>query len=196
MRHHPKFCALLAALACWGGVGTTDARAGLLPVTATVTPDGGNFRWSYGVVLTTDNFIKPGDYFTIYDFAGFVPGSEVTPAGFTFSTAMVGPTPDRITPDDSPSVLNLTWTYNGPQITGQVGLGNFMALSTYGNSADGFFTARTHRDVDGRVDSNITDTPIPVPTAPPAVPEPATLLLLGIGLPLAGGARLLRRKRG
>ena len=39
----------------------------MLPVSATV-PDSGNFRYTYGLVLTSDSTLKTGDYFTIYDF--------------------------------------------------------------------------------------------------------------------------------
>ncbi len=51
------------------------ARAGLLPVSVSVQPEAGNFRWTYSVVLPTDMKLQAGSYFTIYDFGGYVPGS-------------------------------------------------------------------------------------------------------------------------
>ncbi len=36
----------------------TDARAGLLPTSVTVTPEGGKFRWTYAIVLPTDGHFR------------------------------------------------------------------------------------------------------------------------------------------
>jgi hypothetical protein len=168
------------------------ARAGLLPVSFSMAPDTGGYRYTYGVILTTDAYIKPGDYFTIYDFAGFVPGSMSTASGWTTSVAAVT-LGTKTVPTDNPALPNLTWTYNGPQINGQKGLGNFSAVSTENNFQYNSFTAQTHRVVDGHVDNNITDVQIPVPGA--KTPEPASLALMGIGLPLVSALKLLRRRR-
>ena len=82
------------AVAMTGG----SARAGLLPVSVTVQPEAGNFRWTYAVVLPTDMKLQAGNYFTIYDFKGYVPGTDSAPAGWTFSASKMGPTPDRLKP--------------------------------------------------------------------------------------------------
>ena len=59
-----------------------SAQAGLLPVSVTVQPEAGNFRWTYSVVLPTNMQLQSGSYFTIYDFAGYQAGSAtVTAAG-------------------------------------------------------------------------------------------------------------------
>jgi hypothetical protein len=181
----------LAALAACAAF-TPAARAGLLPVQFSTAPEGANTRYTYGIVLQTDSFIKSGDFFTIYDFAGFIPGSQTAPSGWGFALNAVTKTPGNVVPNDDPSLPDLTWTYTGPTIYGEKGLGNFSALSSFNHTDWDSFTARTHRTIDGHVDSNITDTQVPVPGAP--TPEPATLLLLGLGLPLAGAARLLRRR--
>jgi len=168
----------------------TPARAGLLPSQVSVTPEAGNYRWTYAIVLPTDSQLRAGDYFTVYDFDGLVPGAVGAPTGWAVATAPTGATPGRLTPDDNPTLLNLTYTYSGPTIgTGQAGLGNFWALSQYQGSTDSFFTAQTHRTSDGRLDSNITETVVPVPSAPPGVPEPTTLALAGLGVPLLALAR-------
>jgi len=180
----------LSAVALCLGLSASTARAGLLPVSVTVTPESSNFRFTYAIVLPTDSQLRSGDYFTIYDFAGYQDGSAVysPPPGmdssdWSVNVANVGTTPALVLPTDNPGVPNLTWSYNGPTInTGQTGLGNFWAVSLYGETTDGPFTARTHRTSDGKIVSNITDTTVPVP-APP-VPEPTTLALAGLGLPL------------
>lgn len=193
MTRFAPFAALFASgfvLLAGGG-----ARAGLLPVQVTVTPQGGNFRWTYAITLPTDAQLKAGNYFTIYDFAGYVPGGESAPAGWAFNSTLTGTTPTLVNPDDDPALSNLTWTYNGDTIpSGQTGLGNFWAISMYDMPTEDFFTARTNRTSDGKIDENITTTNVPVPTAGPNVPEPGTLVLAGLGLPVLGLARLARRK--
>jgi hypothetical protein len=188
------FAAAVTAVAVGGGA----ASAGMLPTSVTVTPDAGNFRWTYAVVLPTDMKLQAGDYFTIYDFAGMVPGTSSAPAGWQLSISNTGPTPDRLNPQDDPHIPNLTWSYTGPTQVGQVGLGNFWADSQFSQQAASFFTATNPRVSDGQIDKNITETIVPASTGgggQPGVPEPATLALAGLGIPLIGGARLFRRKK-
>lgn len=172
----------------------TGAQAGLLPTSVTVFPEAGNFRWQYAIVLPTDSQLKSGDYFTIYDFAGYQANSAVAPtADWSFTTQNVGPTPPLVLPTDDANVPNLSWTYTGATINvGQTGLGNFIAVSLYDLKTTSFFTAKTHRASDGKPDTNITTTDVPVPSA---VPEPATFALAALGLPLIGLARLRRNRK-
>jgi hypothetical protein len=181
-----------SALFGFAGI-SAPARAGLLPVNTTITPESGNSRWTYAIVLPSDVQIKSGDYFTIYDFAGYVPGSNSQPAGWSYSTNLVGPTPSGLLPTDNPKLPNLTWTYNGAPTTGQTGLGNFWAVSQYSTGTTSNFTALSQNATYGIPDSNITTTTVPVEVpAPPGVPEPTTLLLAGLGLPFVG---FLRRRK-
>jgi len=183
------------------------ADAGLLPVSVTVQPEAGNFRWTYSVVLPTDMKLQAGNYFTIYDFAGYKSGTGmVTSASpdpsysdyWSLTTTKMGPTPDRLNPQDDPNIENLTFTYNGPEIpSGQLTLGNFIAASTFGTTGASFFTATNPQALSGNIDSNITSTLVPVGSeipAPVSTPEPATLVLAGLGLPLIGLGRYIRRK--
>lgn len=210
----------LAAALAVGFVGT--ASAGLLPLTANAVPDGDNFRYTYGVMLTSNSQLIKGDQFVIYDFNGFVDGSAKQPADFSFSTAKVGGNPGRTVPNDNPEMPNLVWTYTGDTpLVGQIGLGNFTALSTQpAASVTTDFVSKTQvEDPNGdiRDEDNITHTkapagtdiqpvptptptptpdPTPAPVGPPAgVPEPSSMLLFACGIPFVAGARYLRNRR-
>jgi len=191
-----RLFAVAVVAASWA----STASAGIIPASVTVTPEAGNFRWTYAIVLPTDMKLQAGDYFTIYDFGGLVPGTNVQPADWSFSSSMVGPVPTGLAPIDNPSIDNLTWTYNGATIpSGQVGLGNFWAVSTSGSSVTVNFTGQNPQASTGQSDRNIVDTLAPAPPGPvdppSGVPEPTTMALAGLGLPLLGAARLLRRKK-
>jgi hypothetical protein len=192
-----KSLALLAVWACWSIAG--PARAGLLPVSATISSEGDNYRYTYGVVLTSDSTLHTGDFFTIYDFAGYVDGGAPV-AGWTLTTANSGPTPGYVMPFDDPNTPNLTWTYNGPD--GAVGQGlidTFAALSSFEGATDGFFASLTHRQVDGHTEANVTDTQVPAPSIvgasdmPNCAPEPSAIVLGAVALSLVVGLRWLRR---
>lgn len=194
-----KWISAAVAVAALTFTTAREAQAGLVAGPVSVTPEGGMYRYTYAVVLPTDAVLRPGDYFTIYNFDGFVPGSAVANGSiysndWVFSSSNTGPTPTGVGPTDNPAIPNLTWTYQGPaiNINSSIGLGNFWALSQYPDTTQSWFTASTGT-TSGNTDNNITPTTVPVPTAPPpGVPEPATLLLAGLGLPLAAFFR--RRK--
>jgi hypothetical protein len=188
------FAAAVAAVALG-----SQAQAGLLPVSVTITPEGGNFRWTYAIVLPTDMKLQSGNFFTIIDFFGHVPGGESQPENWLLSVSGDGGRPGRLTPDDDETIPNLTWTYTGPTIpSGQIGLGNFWAYSVNGQAKEDFFVAENNRTSDGLIDRNITDVNVPfgedIPP-PSGVPEPTTLALAGLGLPLIGLTRWARRRK-
>lgn len=194
MRHW--IIAALVAAAMLGAAST--ARAGLIPVQVSVTPEGGNYQFTYAIVLPTDAVLQSGDYFTIYNFEGLVPGTatasgSINSSNWSFTTSNVGPTPAGVVPGDNPNIPNLTWTYSGPVIQGgQTGLGNFAAVSIYPYTTQSWLAALTGT-VYGLADANITPTQVPVPTAPPpGLPEPTTLALAALGLVVLGAVRWQR----
>lgn len=183
--------AVLAGLFC-----TTAAHAGLLPVNVTRVGESNGTRFEYSVILQSNSLLRTGDYFTIYDFAGLVADTNTQPSNFSFSTAGLGETPSHVIPADDPSIPNLTFTYTGADTqVGELGLGTFSAVSHYSRTRDDYFSGQSHRQVDGHLNSNITDTQVPVPCHPPAVPEPSSLLLLGLAIPVALGVRAFRKTR-
>jgi uncharacterized protein (TIGR03382 family) len=190
---------LLTNLVLLGGLGLSllaapAAHAGLIPNKVSITPTGdGNFKWSYNVVVTSDVYVQPGDYFTIYDFAGAVPNSATAPAGWTLSVANLGTTPEKTTPADDPNIPNYTWTYTGSTtIFGSQGLGDFSVISASNHVAESDFTSTTHRQDNDNSEHTITQTTVPVASAGSKTPEPATFALAIAGLPVLG---LLRRRR-
>src|SRR5205814_925574 len=121
--------------------GAGAARAAIVPTLTTITPLGGStFRWSYEGGLNPAEKVISGDSFTIYDFTGFVSGSNLQPADWAFSSSNSGITPAALLPlvnipggiVDNAGIPNLTWTYTGSgAISGPADLGAFSAVSIY-----------------------------------------------------------------
>jgi hypothetical protein len=176
------------------------ARASIVPSLTSITPLGGSTsRWSYEGSLNPAEKVVAGDSFTIYDFTGFVSGSDLEPAGWSFNSSNTGLTPTGLLPlvnipggiTDSSGIPNLTWTYIGSAaIAGPADLGAFSAVSLYDSTKLTPFSSETTEQAGFTAGSKVdnfgwTATPAPV------TPEPCTLALLGLGAaPLA-----LRRRR-
>ena len=195
------------------------------PFFVSVTPDGpGMYKWTYEVSLTKDDILNttnPGgdqlQYFTIYDFSGYIAGSAtftpVAGAGATsasdwsFSSAGTGLTTDGDfgaasnlipgTPDNA-AIPNLSWSYIGAGVSGNgcttncdfAGnkiLGLFSADSVYNGAALGNYTGATF-EFNGSTYAFADNTGgVLVP-----LPEPTSIFLFGTGL--AGLAGTLRKR--
>jgi hypothetical protein len=196
MKGRGTWLAIAAAVVGLALAGVRPAQAGLLPTLAGVSgPDGsGHYTFSYHLTVPAPVKVTSGSYFTIYDFAGYVAGSITAPMGWTPSVAMVTPPPSGVMPSaDSPGIANLTWTYTGPDLLGFAIVPGFTAKSIYGSvysPPDGYFNvASKSRTIStGAALHAVTNTDVPV------APEPATVAMLGLGLPVAGLFGWLRRR--
>lgn len=184
-------------------LGASHLRADVIPQLQSVnSAAGGAFTWSYDATTTSSQSVNQGDYFAIMDFKGFT-GAHSEPDGWTFSTSLSGPTPTGLIVKDDPTASNLIWTYTGTGSSGPLAdLGQFSANSTIGTQGLGTFEAlatRTDGINAGSKISNVGPGTVPVSLTPPIpaggeVPEPTALAVLGLGMPVALGF-WLRRKR-
>lgn len=199
LRSRATFAALLSAAALLVG---NAVRADIIPVFDVVTPSGSNFQFSYTVEVASGSRVNTGDYFTIYDFHGYVAGSAFAPADWSISVQNLGITPTGVDPGafsgDSATVPNITFTYTGaatifgPATVG--GTGAFGADSTFSKTSDlGTYASAAHKNNPGKPDDNTYQANGGF-TVTPAVPETSSLMLLVPGLvPL--GMMLRRRVR-
>jgi hypothetical protein len=183
-----KACILGLALL---GSGILIARGDIIPTLSSVTGSSPTFNWNYSANVTVDETVNAGDFFTIYDFSAIMPTTTTQPTGWTFSTALIGPTAALTSPTDNASLWNLTWTYGGTPINGSAALGIFSAVTTTDQLKTGQFTAEATRssgpDAGTKV-SNIGQVSVPVP-------EPSALFpVIGVCAAALFSA-VLRRQR-
>ena len=150
------------------------ARGDIIPTLDSVTGSSPNFTWNYSANVTVDQTVNSGDFFTIYDFSSIMPTTTTQPSGWTFSTALLGPTPSNVLPTDNASLWNLTWTYNGSSpIIGSAALGIFSAVTNTDQLKTGQFTAqgtRTSGPEAGSKVNNIGNVTVPVPESSSLLP--------------------------
>jgi hypothetical protein len=176
------------------GVAMFAARADVIPSLSSISPSGTDFTWNYSANVTVDQMIEPGDYFTIYDFGTFLNGSNIQPADWTFSSALLGVTPSLVNPTDSGSILNLTWTYMGQNpIPGSTALGIFSVVTGTNQLTTSDFAAEATRsgDPNGTKVDNVGSISVPVPEMSALLP---ILSVCAAGL-LSLVPSLLRRRQ-
>jgi hypothetical protein len=174
----------------------------------------GGFQWNYALELlgaertqsgpntpTPDLIASRPDFFIIYDFLGYVPGSIVAPAGWSAAAPLFTAPADRPEQQegvfDDPTIANLVFTKTAGAPDPQFGpiIAGFSAISLFGGQAFGVGSAEITANEPG----NITDNTNIVGTQTVAVPvpEPSTALLLLAGPLFVFGAvrRGLRRRQ-
>ena len=175
------------------GAMTFAANADIIPTLSSIAPSAGLFQWNYASNVTVDQNVTSGDFFTIYDFAGFIPGSATAPAGWTFTSSLTGVTPGKVSPTDNPAIPNLTWTYTGATIPGSAALGTFSVLSATNLLRTADFAAQGTRnsgpDIGTKV-NNVGTVSVPIPEMSALAP------MIGVcGLGMIGFATSILRRR-
>lgn len=165
----------------------------------------GIFRYTYSAVLSSNEALTDGSYFTLYDIREFQ-GIGAVPAGFTGTAALLGVTPGNVLPDDDANEANATFTYNGPTInfdqpTSEVQLGNFEILARIGTFGFDDFTSEATRNTGptaGSLVAVVGEDAVAVPGGGDGigstVPEPESWALMIVGFALVGGSMRRRSK--
>jgi len=163
----------------------------------------GVWDWTYAAVLNPGISMKPGDFFTIYDFPlakslsqpSFGTTSGTDNASFAVSVQDSGITPPKTSPTDKPGVTNVTVTLlDGDTTTpntlepisaiaGGLQLGTLIVRSPTKAIAQSLFGSALDSGTDAP-QSQIG----PIEVA--AIPEPASITLLLAGLAACGDTEL------
>ncbi len=180
---------------------SSAAHASIIPSLDSITTEGSDFRFHYSAQLAPDQGVSAGSTLVIVDFAGYVPGSVMsTLANVSAAVSNTLPGDLLLTPGfmDDAAIPDLVFTYNGPDFQTSGGpfptlttLAGLSALSTYGGSAFGSFSAVAVRNMGtttGTLAYNVGQVSVPSP-----VPEPASWALFLTGF--AGLGVMLRRRR-
>ncbi len=204
---------LAGAAVLWADTGQARAEI-LLTLAGPPTSNGtGGFTFTYDVRLsggfeldTAGGGINSANFFTLYDIPGYIPGSAKSNiASFAqsgVSEQFVGVTPALQSPPDSPTVTNVTFRYtlgtetNNPVGSPEMLLGTVSIDSTTGAvGAPILYSAAAQKNTPGLPEDEEGANDTSFVAGPTAIPAPASLLILGSGLPLLGAAAAFRRRR-
>jgi len=179
------------------GMLSSTARASFIFDFQSVTPlGGGQFAYHYDLDFGSNNSqeeLLNGDFATVFDIVGFV--SATAPAGFTTSSQLTGVIPPFQAPPDSPSIINVTYTYTGVPVLNNTMFTGFTIVSTVSSTQAGFTSGQDTAIQDGTTKlGDTTGTTVPL-AVQAGVPEPGTLAMIGAGFVLLGAFRARRQQR-
>ena len=146
---------LLAAVAA--AALTAPAGAAVMTLSGVTGNGPSDFTFTYQGTLGPDEGVRTGDRFIIYDFNGYIAGSIFTPSADVIGTTELTSPSGLVTPgyDDDPNVVNLVFTYVGPDFRNTGGpyspfdFNGLGARSTFVDKiADAFFTLTTKNNPD------------------------------------------------
>jgi hypothetical protein len=178
-----KFLGIVALL----GVSTAaNASITVFLDSNTVNAAGTEQTFVYRAEQTAGDTFLAADYFTIYDFGGFI--SATAAPGFTYTTQNVGQTPASQLVTDNPNLTNIT--FRATSTTSASVISPFTLVSSYvGPLVSIQFSGRNHKETLGT--ANEANGDVSGPSS--AIPEPATMGLMG-GALLGLGLFARRRK--
>jgi hypothetical protein len=196
-----------------------QARADIILNLVSVMPVGADFQYTYSVQLAATTTLHSGgggvntgvspsnNYFTLYDIPGLIAGSEVylgalaTSSMHTEQLTGVTPKTESPVPPDSATAMNITTYWTGPDVNAPAGMpfdmGTFSFLSTnpMGSVTEMLaYTAASQKLTDINLVANNTGQVAGPAASVSPIPEPGTLALLVMGLPVLGGLYYRRCK--
>lgn len=167
---------------------------------------GGNFAFNYRADLSGDERLDPaatngvtcpapgnakaqcnptGTFFTIYDIGGFQSVNVTAPNWFS-TLQFSGVTPSSISGAtiDNPGLVNVTFFYTGPVVHAggtTLNITGFQVISSLSGTINGNFSSQSTKDTGDSI-GNTDQVAGPVIVPGGAVPEPASMGLIGAGL--------------
>jgi len=184
---------LLGAVALLAPAATAQAAFGPVFVSAVGS---GPATFTYDLVFSTaanTERLEAGNFVTLYDVEGLIPASVTLTGPFTFTIQNLGINGFLTSPPDSPTIANITTFYTGATIFVDTVFANAVTFqTTVDTTGQGFFSGETVRDIGPNAGQPLGNTG--TVTLPRAIPEPASVALMGLGgLGLLGLARLRRK---
>ncbi len=176
---------LWTALAVTGMMlaGGGRAKADFVPLFKGVTAGpGSNYTFTYDLVFTSPSNptqeLSNGDFLTIYDFADIISVTAPASGSWTVTTQNTGINAFGTSPADSPTLPNVTFTYTGPTLTANTTFAGAQIVTSYAASTLANYTGET--TISSGPNAGMPAGNIGFVTVS-AVPEPASLALLGLG---------------
>jgi len=197
-----------AALAALTLIGATSAYAqATTPIYQGTTGAAGNVTYTYQLQLASDTRVQNGDKFTFYDFDGLLTGGANDPnfvgvggASYLITTPLLGDNPPGTLAlaGDSPTLSNVSLTYNGPTIinntAGTVVLGSLTIHSANTVNGAGDFTAFAANDTKDSNGSPAGNQGFVSGPNASTTPEPGAWAMF-VGMGISGAAFVRRRTR-